>query len=132
MPLHSIMLVEDSELDRDLCEIIIQQYDENIEIQMAEDGAIALDKLLVSAKKPDVILLDINMPNLDGFGFLDRFSMRYNGPGAPAVYVMIASAEQRGDIRKVNTYDCVRGCIEKPLSLTALRKVSTRSATSVG
>jgi DNA-binding NtrC family response regulator len=43
--------------------------DEGYEVECAEDGAKALEKLRARPEKPSVIILDLWMPRLDGFGF---------------------------------------------------------------
>ena len=43
---------------------------EGFEVELAKDGLEALDKLKTAEKVPDIILLDIMMPRMDGFEFL--------------------------------------------------------------
>lgn len=117
--MNSILIIDDCEMDRDLYDIIIEQFDPNIQISHAKDGQEGLNKLASMATKPSVILLDINMPVLDGFGFLQR----YDAVGNSRVYVMIASEEQHGDIRRANEHPHVTGHLLKPLSLVALKQL---------
>ena len=115
--MNSIFIIDDSELDRDLCGIIIEQFDPQIQVHFAEDGLEALRKLTILTQNPDIILLDINMPVLDGFGFLRR----YIGNNKTRVYIMVACEEQRGDIRRAAQFSCVAGHVIKPLNLDTLR-----------
>ncbi len=64
-----VLCIDDSRLNR---AVIIKTLSEiNLEVDEAEDGLQGLD--LLRKNKYDLILLDIIMPNLDGFGFLSSF-----------------------------------------------------------
>ena len=65
---RSIMITDDSELDRQQIRTIIEE--ERLKPIMAEDGAICLE--LIKKQIPDVLILDLMMPGLDGFAVLDR------------------------------------------------------------
>jgi CheY-like chemotaxis protein len=56
----------------------------------AEDGASAL--IAVSELRPDVVLLDIGLPDVDGFGVAERLASR--GGGGPAI--VLVSSRDRG------------------------------------
>ncbi len=60
---------------------------EGYQVLLAEDGVDALEK--VKAEKPDLIILDLTMPRMDGFGFLEE--IRNNGR-ANAVPVIVLTA----------------------------------------
>jgi CheY-like chemotaxis protein len=55
-------------------------------VDEAANGAEALDRL--RADPPDLILLDLQMPGLDGFGFLDQ----YKQSGAPDIPIVVITA----------------------------------------
>lgn len=63
-----ILIVDDEEFIREMIAEMLEPFD--YEIVHAYDGVDALDK--AAAKPPDVILLDVTMPRLDGFGVLKR------------------------------------------------------------
>jgi CheY-like chemotaxis protein len=54
-------------------------------VQVAEDGVKGLASLRIT--KPDIILLDIIMPNLDGFGFLEELHKSQNLSGIPVIII---------------------------------------------
>lgn len=63
-----IYIVEDDSDIRDaFCEILCDLNDYKVEV--AENGRIGIDKLRTLDRLPDLILLDVLMPVLDGFGF---------------------------------------------------------------
>jgi serine phosphatase RsbU (regulator of sigma subunit) len=65
----NILVIDDSKLSRAIVRKTLSQM--NMSITEAHDGREGLD--LLSKNHFDLILLDIIMPNLDGFGFLERF-----------------------------------------------------------
>ena len=64
---ESILIVDDSEMNRSiLADMLLDEFD----ITEAEDGAQAIDILQREGGKFSLVLLDIVMPNVDGFGVL--------------------------------------------------------------
>lgn len=81
-----IMIADDSTINREmLCFILGDEY----EYLYAEDGMQAVE-MLSGGVEPDVLLLDVNMPNLDGFGVLKIMNERHWLEEIP---VIIVSAE---------------------------------------
>jgi DNA-binding response OmpR family regulator len=84
------------------------------EVRLAADGRMALDR--ASAHRPDLILLDLMMPVLDGWGVLD--ALRDLGNDVPVV-IMSALAGQPGTVRRAFELG-VDDCIPKPFELDDL------------
>ena len=87
-----------------------------------EDGKEALDNLTSMVrsgeKLPDVIFLDLNMPIMDGWEFLDEF-VKLPIKNKPRVYIVSSSIDNQ-DIEKAKTYEIVKDFIVKPLSESIL------------
>ncbi len=62
--MRRILLVDDSRVTRELIKVYLIAKD--VELQEAPDGAEALR--MIRAKPPDLVLADLRMPRLDGFG----------------------------------------------------------------
>jgi len=68
MTRYKIVIAEDDTVLRDLC---LRKFDTTVyDVRTAVDGEDTLKK--ISELKPDLVLLDINMPVLDGFGVLEK------------------------------------------------------------
>jgi two-component system chemotaxis response regulator CheB len=109
----SVMIVDDSALMRKLLTQLLSRSPEIEIIDTAMDGQFALDHL--KRMRPDVILMDIDMPRLDGLGALDRIVADYRLP------VVMCSAKTTAGA-KATLEALARGAvdfIEKP-SLAAL------------
>lgn len=63
--------------------------------------------------KPDYILLDLNMPGVDGWQFLSEYKHLKDDCKAP-VYIL-TSSDHEDDLSKANLYQEVKGYITKPL-----------------
>lgn len=70
----NVAIADDNEVMRDLLEEMVTSDDELHLIGMAKDGEEACH--LIREKEPDVVLLDIIMPKLDGLAVLDRIRGR--------------------------------------------------------
>ena len=84
-----VMVVEDSATMRQLICHALRKI-EGCEIVEAGDGADALAKL--ATKKPDVIVTDINMPQLDGFGLLRELRARKEYEQLPVIVLTTAGS----------------------------------------
>ncbi|MCP4934214.1 MAG: PAS domain S-box protein, partial [bacterium] len=76
-----ILLVEDNELNRDMMLALLHTLD--LEAQVAENGQQGVAMAL--ALKPDLILLDIHMPEMDGFAALKQIRCDPAGADLPVV-----------------------------------------------
>jgi CheY-like chemotaxis protein len=79
----------------------------------------ALEHLKEGEVNPDVCLLDINMPIISGFDFLEE--MKKHNIDLP-VY-MLTSSINTEDVRRSKAFKNVRGFITKPLTLETVDKI---------
>lgn len=109
-----LLLVDDDEAFNYLNRIILNNAGVDCEISACLDGMAALEFATNSGQRPDIILLDINMPVMDGFEFLDEFEKR-NYSRHTAVF-MLTSSNQDEDRTGALKYSCVKGYFDKPLT----------------
>ncbi len=112
MDLNRILIVDDSDPDQFLAKVIIEKFNDNIEILQAYDGQEALELLDQVSQQPDLILLDINMPVMDGHEFLEQYSKRDE---QTSVVVMLTSSDQQKDKERSHAYECTKDYLSKPL-----------------
>lgn len=113
--------MDDEEIFNYLHAEVIQLTSKTYRHQAFTSGADALGYLKASIEgrgpvMPDVILLDIRMPKMNGFEFLDEL-MKCDARRIreTSVYVLSSSLDQR-DIKRALAYPVVRGFRSKPLS----------------
>ncbi len=118
----SVLAVDDSRTMRDMINLALAQ--EGFEVHLAEDGEHGLE-VLDDLDPPDVIITDINMPRLDGFGFIDALKLRDDTKAIP---ILVLTTESSADLKtKARTADAT-GWIVKPFAqdklIRALRMVA--------
>lgn len=86
-----VLVADDESLNRQVLGKILM--DQGYEVSLAEDGVQALDR--VTADKPDVILLDVLMPRLDGFEVCRR--LKADPETAPIPILIVTALEERAD-----------------------------------
>ena len=110
---------------------ILLNYNSNFcsNIVVYEDGQEALDNLgsMIKSEEPypEVIFLDLNMPIMNGWEFLDEF-IKLPFTIKPVVYIVSSSIGDR-DIEKAKSYDIVKDFISKPLSFALLEDLFQNS-----
>jgi DNA-binding response OmpR family regulator len=92
--------------------------DRGCQVQTATDGAEALQQ--VEASRPDVIVLDLMMPRMHGWDFVEQYQQKTGGTSLPIIVVSAAGAvprsmEERG----------VRHYLPKPFDLEELARYVT-------
>ncbi|MDJ1018307.1 MAG: response regulator [Paracoccaceae bacterium] len=86
----SVLAVDDSRTMRDMITLALR--DEGFDIHLAEDGEHGLEVL--ESLAPDVIITDINMPRLDGFGFIDAVRDRGESRHTPILVLTTESSPE--------------------------------------
>ena len=76
-----VLIVEDNPALQKIYVTLLTK--EGYDVEFANDGKRALE--LANANVPDLILLDMMMPNLDGVGFLRAFDLKNRHPGVKVV-----------------------------------------------
>ena len=120
MEAKTILTVDDSRTMRDM--LLLTLTEAGYKVIQAEDGVEGLAKL--GEQQPDAIITDINMPRLDGFGFIEqvRRDDRYRG-----VPILVLTTESELDRKERARKAGASGWIVKPFNpaklLDALRRV---------
>ena len=117
----SVLAVDDSRTMRDMITLALKS--EGFDVSLAEDGEHGLEVL--NDLDPDVIITDINMPRLDGFGFIDAVRDLDDYKTTP---ILVLTTESSPDLKARAREAGATGWIVKPFAqdklVRALRMVA--------
>ncbi len=119
-----LMLIDDNDIDHTLYRRLIDKSGlvENVHcFTMATDALAYLNERV--HPKIDVILLDINMPRMNGFEFLDEATRLFGSDFARITVVMLTTSLSEQDRVRADRYEVVRDYIHKPLELSHLEQM---------
>ncbi len=105
---RDILLVDDDEIFILTASVVLKKAYPGSNILIAKNGEEALK--LLDKQSPDLILLDLNMPIMDGWDFL---SAAANKP-LPPIFIVSSSVDPK-EKEKASAMKQVKGFIEKPL-----------------
>ena len=114
----NIFIIDDDEIFTFLTKKMIKSADLLVQIKTFADGEEAIDymKLIAGHQEllPDIILLDLNMPILDGWGFLEEFEMlEYKIEKEISIYISSSSISPF-DIERAKNNTLVTDFLIKP------------------
>ncbi|OUJ70900.1 response regulator [Hymenobacter crusticola] len=119
-----VYVIEDDPITSIITELVVKQNAAFGEVQKYMNGQEAYDALVAlqwAEEVPDLILLDLNMPVMDGWEFLDAFSA-LQLPKQVCVYVLTSSIHPE-DMEKSRMYKEVKGYFTKPLDGDVLNQM---------
>lgn len=124
----SILLVDDDEINNFISIKLIKKALVNSDITACLNGKYAIDQLVRirdtdPEELPDYILLDINMPIMNGWEFLEEYKrLKLDETGKSKIYI-ISSSVFSNDINKAKSYSLVKDFVSKPLNIEKIREL---------
>lgn len=127
----SVMLIDDNEIDNFINMKMIEGcgFASNVLVHTGSRSALefldnyARTDSLPEEMKPEVLFLDINMPILDGFMFLDEFEKLKPEFRKNMKVIILTSSINPNDAEKANKHPLITGFINKPLTEEHLEKL---------
>ncbi|MBB2149695.1 response regulator [Pedobacter gandavensis] len=120
-----LLVIDDDDINIFIIKKIVEKTGYNVEMVAKTNGQMAIDyitmTLSLQENLPELILIDINMPVLNGWEFLDAYG-QLNINQKIDMY-MLSSSVYENDIEKAKTYQTVKGFISKPLSIERLTEL---------
>lgn len=113
-----IYVIDDDKANNFLCRIMLKEAElENISSFYGGEAALEdLQKRIISGEElPTVILLDINMPRMDGWEFLDEYRQLPEWARAQMNVFFITTSDFQTDIEKARKYPEVIDFLDKPI-----------------
>jgi CheY-like chemotaxis protein len=129
--LNCILLIDDDEPTNFLNRMTLEQAGCAEHIRAIQSGQEALDFLTHKGKyrekpdcpHPDLIFLDVNMPAMDGWEFLERYRKLQPEQKAPVVMIMLTTSLNPDDEVKARAIPEISGYENKPLRAERVREL---------
>ncbi len=124
---NSVMLIDDNPHDNFFHEREIKKAALEILVITKETGRAALDYLVTKNTTdfptPDLIFLDINMPSMSGWEFLEEYKKLDKEIQEKAIIVMLTTGDNVEEVEKAKAYSFVSDYITKPLTKEIVKEI---------
>jgi len=114
-----LLIVDDSSENLQVLNALLK---DDYRLKLAKNGAKGLE-IASLHPQPDLILLDIMMPEMDGFAFLEAFERLDRGQKNRIKVVMLSTSESFKDLNRANKNVLVRKFLNKPLTADMLKAI---------
>jgi CheY-like chemotaxis protein len=125
--IRQILLIDDNEIDNYITRQLLCKHNvaDNITAcQSATDALNLLSSTLANSKAfPEIIFLDISMPEMDGFGFLREYELFPESAKKNTSIIMLSSSQNPDDIAKAKKNPLVKEYLQKPITKEAVARL---------
>jgi CheY-like chemotaxis protein len=136
--IDKVICIDDDQITLVLCDLVIKKAGFAKEVLQATNGKEGLTWFSNYFKKngqqneepPKVIFLDLNMPVMSGWDFLEDYVMKYSDRIPDTRVVIISSTVNPEDFLRANRYPIVIDFINKPLTTDGLQDLMKNEALS--
>lgn len=125
--MRQIYIVDDDRIYHYTTKVLINRLLPEVGIAHFYDGKPCIIELEQHAERdepgPDITFLDINMPDLNGWQFLEQFQTFKHKFSVPPVIYIVSSSIDPGDMNKAKTFPEVTGYLTKPLNVEMITDI---------
>ena len=126
------ILIDDDPIINLVHKRILQKVEETAQIEIFISGVKALEYFKANGTDGQVVFLDINMPEMNGFQFLDELlknkSIKMEGL---SIYILTSSLNNK-DREKAKRYPILKGYLGKPLNVDTMLNLKGQFSEPVG
>lgn len=120
-----ILIIDDDEINNFIAAKLIDKIPPRARVSTCLNGEEGIDYIKSRLDKqqelPDIIFLDINMPVMNGWEFLEEYATLTSKISKKIVINMLSSSVYNDDISKSKTYPTVNRFISKPLTIEKIQ-----------
>jgi len=122
--LNCILLVDDDTDDNDYHQIVLKEMNIVNSINIVSNGLEALTYLKKeNLVLPEIIFLDINMPKMNGWEFLEQYKQLNKNQKAKVLIIILTTSANPDDLKKAKEIQEVTGFETKPLSKEIMNQI---------
>jgi CheY-like chemotaxis protein len=125
--IKTIFIVDDDMIYQLFTQKIIENLDSTIDVQLYNDGdeaLTALKKMVTEgATLPDIILLDINMPIMDGWEFMEEYVLLKSKLPRPIQIYIVSSSIAESDLKRAKLHTDIIDYVSKPIESDRLAEI---------
>lgn len=133
--LDCILLIDDDDATNFIHQMIIEKAEIDTHIEICNTAQKALDYLSCEGgysneskyPQPGIIFLDINMPGMDGWGFLERYKKLPDDQKAHMVVAMLTTSLNPDDEKKGTQDQNVKSFLHKPLTVEMIQEIAEKN-----
>ena len=129
MTKKNIWVIDDDAIYQILINKIIEKSEMFSTVYSFKNGKEAIDTLNTSLKNdgvlPDFILLDINMPIMNGWEFMEELALIKSAIEKQIIVYIVSSSIAAEDKKKSKTFPDIMGYLSKPVSINDLRLIAS-------
>jgi CheY-like chemotaxis protein len=122
----NLLIIDDDDINIFIIKKIVEKTGFDIDMVAKGNGKLAIDYLKQAITEnlafPHLILIDINMPVMNGWEFIEAYQTLDVKQPDVHLYILSSSVYEN-DIEKTKSYDSVKGFISKPLSKERLTEL---------
>jgi CheY-like chemotaxis protein len=115
-----VLLIDDNEIDQEINKKLLLKSGNVDEVETkssVQDGLNYLTNTKASGKYPDLILLDIYMPDMNGFQFLEHFQEFPDTLIKHCPVLMVSSSRDELDLNRAKAHPLISDVLKKPLDI---------------
>jgi len=122
-----LYLIDDDHIYHSITEMLMERVSNPHILRTFLNGREAIDEIMSaeSPNLPDHILLDINMPVMNGWDFLDELEPLYEKMGKKPKVTMLSSSSLEQDVNRALDYENVKQFITKPVTIEHLESITS-------
>ena len=126
--LDLVLLIDDNEADNYLHSLVIKEADIANHIVIKQDGEVALKYLKqidpsAHSGLPQLLFLDINMPRMNGWEFLEAFDQLPESKKENIIIIMLTTSIHSDDAQRALENPNIAAYLNKPLSIDYLEEI---------
>jgi two-component SAPR family response regulator len=123
------IIIDDDEINNMICTVTLKKMSADVNIKTFLDPAAALAHIAADYSDPDedhraILFLDLSMPVMNGWGFLERFNDFDRAVKARVKIYILSSSDDRRDLDKAKADANVIDYLVKPLTRETIRQVT--------